>query len=185
MSLRELTKDAHTNAERQEFVKILFSGKINPKLYATFLKNQHPCYEILEVCAMAHPGLLSGLIDIRRAPAILADFEELWDQDVDGDPKILPTTERYIKYILSIKDQPERLMAHIYVRHMGDLAGGQMIAKKVPGSGKFYQFENPEVLKMAIRERISDDMAEEAKVCFGYATDLFKDMMELVEYNDE
>ena len=77
MSLRELTKDAHTNAERQEFVKILFSGKINPKIYATFLKNQHPMYEILEVCAMPH-GLLHGLPDIRRAPAINSDFIELW-----------------------------------------------------------------------------------------------------------
>jgi hypothetical protein len=67
---------------------------------------------------------------------------------------------------------------------MGDLAGGQMIAKKVPGAGRMYQFENPEILKMAIRDRISDDMAEEAKVCFGFATDLFKDMMELVEYKD-
>ena len=184
MSLRDLTHEAHKNAERQEFVKILFSGNINPKLYATFLKNQHPSYEILEVCAMSHPGLLAGLIDIRRAPAILADFQELWTE-ADGDPQILPTTEKYIKYILSIKDQPEKLMAHIYVRHMGDLAGGQMIAKKVPGSGKMYQFENPEILKMAIRERITDDMAEEAKVCFGFATDLFKDMMELVEYKDE
>jgi heme oxygenase len=183
MSLRELTKEAHTNAERQEFVKILFSGKINPKLYATFLKNQHPCYEILEVCAMPHQ-LLHGLPDIRRAPAILSDFQELWSE-ADGEPKVLSTTERYIKYIISIKDQPERLMAHIYVRHMGDLAGGQMIAKKVPGSGKMYQFENPEILKMAIRERINDDMAEEAKVCFGFATDLFKEMMELVEYKDE
>jgi heme oxygenase len=184
MSLKDLTHEAHKNAERQEFVKILFSGTINPKLYATFLKNQHPSYEILEVCAMSHPGLLAGLIDIRRAPAILADFQELWTE-ADGDPQILPTTEKYIKYILSIKDQPERLMAHIYVRHMGDLAGGQMIAKKVPGAGRMYLFENPEILKMAIRERISDDMAEEAKVCFGFATDLFKDMMELVEYKDE
>jgi hypothetical protein len=41
MSLKDLTHDAHKNAERQEFVKIMFSGNINPKLYATFLKNQH------------------------------------------------------------------------------------------------------------------------------------------------
>jgi heme oxygenase len=183
MSLKDLTHDAHKNAERQEFVKIMFSGNINPKLYATFLKNQHPCYEILEVCAMPHL-LLHGLPDIRRAPAILSDFRELWSE-ADGEAKILPTTNRYIEYILSIKDQPERLMAHIYVRHMGDLAGGQMIAKKVPGAGRLYQFENPEILKMAIRERISDDMADEAKVCFQFATDMFKDMMELVEYIDE
>jgi heme oxygenase len=128
--------------------------------------------------------LLHGLPDIRRAPAILSDFRELWSE-ADGEAKILPTTNRYIEYILSIKDQPERLMAHIYVRHMGDLAGGQMIAKKVPGAGRLYQFENPEILKMAIRERISDNMADEAKVCFQFATDMFKDMMELVEYIDE
>jgi len=183
MSLRDLTHDAHKNAETQPFVKVLFSGKINPKLYATFLKNQHPCYEILEVCAMPHQ-LLHGLPDIRRAPSILADFQELWSE-ADGDPQMLPTTDQYIKYILSIKDQPERLMAHIYVRHMGDLAGGQMIAKRVPGSGRMYQFENPNALKAAIRERINDDMAEEAKVCFQFAADMFKDMMELVEFVDE
>jgi heme oxygenase len=183
MSLRDLTHDAHKNAETQPFVKVLFSGKINPKLYATFLKNQHPCYEILEVCAMPHQ-LLHGLPDIRRAPAILADFQELWTE-ADGDPQMLPTTDNYIKYILSIKDQPERLMAHIYVRHMGDLAGGQMIAKRVPGSGRMYQFEDADVLKTAIRERINDNMAEEAKVCFQFAADMFKDMMELVEFKDE
>ena len=184
MSLRELTHEAHKNAERQEFVKILFSGKINPKLYATFLKNQHPSYEILEVCAMPHQ-LLHGLPDIRRAPAILADFEELWNDEEDGVPKIMPTTERYIKHIISIKDDPKKLMAHLYVRHMGDLAGGQMIAKKVPGSGRMYQFADPETLKAAIRERISDDMADEANICFSFATDLFRDMLELVEYVDE
>jgi heme oxygenase (biliverdin-producing, ferredoxin) len=183
MSLKELTHDAHRNAETQPFVKILFSGKINPKLYATFLKNQHPCYEILEVCAMPHQ-LLHGLTDIRRAPSILQDFQELWNE-ADGDPQIVPATEKYIKYILSIKDQPEKLMAHIYVRHMGDLAGGQMIAKRVPGSGKMYQFENPEVLKMAIRAKIDDSMADEAKLCFQFATDMFKDLMELVEFVDE
>lgn len=184
MSLRDLTHDAHKNAERQEFVKILFSGNINPKLYATFLKNQHPCYEILEVCAMPHQ-LLHGLIDIRRAPAILSDFNELWDQEKDGDPQILPIVNEYIKHIMSIKDDPEKLMAHLYVRHMGDLAGGQMISKKVPGAGRLYHFENPEILKMAIREKINDDMADEAKICFGFATQMFKEMMDLVEFVDE
>ena len=183
MSLRELTHEAHKSAETQPFVKILFSGKINPKLYATYLKNQHPCYEILEVCAMPH-GLLSGMPDVRRAPAILQDFQELWTEE-DGEAQIMPSTEAYIKYILSIKDDPKKLMAHIYVRHMGDLAGGQMIAKRVPGSGNYYKFAEPDALKAVIRERISDDMADEAIVCFKYAEDMFKDMMELVEFTDE
>ena len=185
MSLRDLTKDAHTNAERQEFVKILFSGSINPKLYAVFLKNQHPQYEILEVCAMMHPGLLAGMPDIRRAPHILSDYEELWDDEADGKPHMLETTDKYIKHILSIKDDPKKLMAHIYVRHMGDLAGGQMIAKKVPGAGRMYQFEDPDTLKTMIREKISDDMADEAKLCFDFATETFKEMLQIVEYKDE
>jgi heme oxygenase len=183
-NLRELTKEAHTNAERSAFVKILFSGKINPKLYATYLKNQHPMYEILEVCAMPH-GLLDGIPDIRRAPAILADFQELWNEE-DGDPQILTVTEEYIKYILSIKDDPKKLMAHIYVRHMGDLSGGQMIAKRVPGSGKYYQFgDDPDAIKTAIRTKLTDDLADEAKVCFDYAKQFFDEMMDLVEYVDE
>jgi heme oxygenase len=183
MSLKELTHEAHRNAETQPFVKILFSGKINPDLYAAYLKNQHPCYEILEVCAMPH-GILNGLPDIRRAPAILEDYLEL-HKDEDLEPTILPATEKYIKYILSIKDDPKKLMAHLYVRHMGDLAGGQMIAKRVPGKGKYYQFEDADALKVAIRERLDDSMAEEAKVCFAFAADMFKDMMTLVDYVDE
>jgi heme oxygenase len=178
MSLRDLTKDAHTNAERQEFVKVLFSGSIDPQLYARFLKNQHPMYELLEVCAMAH-GLFLDMPDIRRAPAINADFIELWDKDTTP-PDLCPVVQKYLDHIMSIKDDPERLMAHVYVRHMGDLAGGQMIAKKVPGSGTFYKFEDPDTLKTAIRAKINDSMAEEAKLCFDFATQFFKEMMEYV-----
>ena len=35
-------------------------------------------------------------------------------------------------------------------------------------------------LKERIREKCSDDMADEAKICFDFATDLFKDMMQYV-----
>jgi hypothetical protein len=60
-----------------------------------------------------------------------------------------------------------------------------MIAKKVPGAGRMYQFTDPETLKTMIREKISDDMAEEATICFDFATETFKEMLELVEYKDE
>ena len=183
MSLKDLTYEHHKQAETRPFVKVLFSGKIDPKLYATYLKNQPPMYEILEVCAMPQ-GLFNGIPDIRRAPAILADFVELWGDDASS-PKMCPVVDDYIKYILSIKDQPERLMAHIYVRHFGDLSGGQMIAKRVPGSGKYYQFDgDPTAIKDAIRSKLNDDMADEAKVCFEFATRFFEEMMVIAdEYN--
>ena len=71
-------------------------------------------------------------------------------------------------------------MAHIYVRHMGDLSGGQMISKKVPGAGTMYQFEdNVSVLKDKIRARLNDSMADEAKIAFDFATKLFQQMKEI------
>ena len=54
-----------------------------------------------------------------------------------------------------------------------------MIAKRVPGNGNYYKFQEPDILKVAIREKISDDMADEAKVCFEYATRFFKAMLEI------
>jgi heme oxygenase len=183
-NLRELTYQAHKAAETSPFVKVLFSGHIDPKLYATYLKNQHPQYEILEVCAMPH-GLFNGVPDTRRAPAILSDFMELWD-DEKNQPTILPVVHEYIKYILSIKDDPKKLMAHIYVRHFGDLSGGQMIAKRVPGAGKYYQFgDEPEKIKEALRSKLDDSMADEAIVCFGFAQRLFEEMQTLVVPSDE
>jgi heme oxygenase len=180
MSLKDLTHEQHRKAETRPFVKVLFSGKVNPKLYATYLKNQHPMYEILEVCAMPH-GLFTGLPEIRRAPAILADYMELWGDDVTS-PKMCPVVDEYIKYILSIKDDPKKLLAHVYVRHMGDLSGGQMISKRIPGSGKYYQFgDNPEKIKEAIRAKLDDSLADEAKVCFEFATKFFEQMMDIVD----
>ena len=177
MSLKDLTYEQHKRAETRPFVKILFSGSIDPKLYATYLKNQHPMYEILEVCAMPH-GLFNGLPEIRRAPAILEDYIELWGKDNPETPKMCPIVDEYIRYILSIKDDPKKLMAHVYVRHMGDLSGGQMISKRVPGAGKYYQFgDEPEKIKEAIRAKLDDSLADEARVAFEYATRLFEQMM--------
>lgn len=186
MSLKELTAEKHKSAERQEFVKVMFSGNIHPDFYATFLANQHPMYEFLEIHAMFH-RLVAGMPEeVRRAPAILEDLQELWNKE--EKPKLLPVVDEYLKHITILSTtNPQKLMAHIYVRHMGDLAGGQMIAKRVPGSGKFYQFENPDLLKKLIRDRIDDSLAEEANVCFDFAVKTFQQLMELdiPKYKDE
>ena len=70
----------------------------------------------------------------------------------------------------------EQFMAHVYVRYLGDLRGGQMIKKKVPGNGKYYEFDKPKELANVIYDNINDDMAGEAKKVFGFATQLFKEM---------
>ena len=176
-NLKELTKEQHTNAERQGFVKVLMSGKINPKLYATYLWNQHKKYDLLEAMATLN-GLLDDLPDIRRKMKIEADFLELWKED--EVPVIVPSTEEYIMHMRTIMHDPEKLMAHIYTLHMGDLSGGQMIAKRAPGEGRMYQFEgDTDALQAAIKAKTTDAMAEEAKYVFESAANLFKELMEL------
>ena len=173
--LKELTWEVHKNAERQAFVKEIFKGKVEPKRYAEFLYNQHAVYDILEATAMMH-GLFNDMPTVRRAPKIMEDFNELWGND--EKPQLKSSTRKYMDHIFAIKEDVDKVMAHVYVRHMGDLSGGQMIARKVPGSTKFYQFdEDPKVIKEKIRTRIDDSMADEAKICFGFATQLFKEMM--------
>ena len=41
-NLKELTWENHKNAERQTFVKEMFSGNITVERYLDFLHNQHP-----------------------------------------------------------------------------------------------------------------------------------------------
>ena len=173
--LRELTQRHHTDAERQKFAKLLISGDIKKKLYATYLFNQHPQYNLLETLSMLH-----GLLDVRIAPKIHEDYQELWVEFNPDQPPLLPVVKDYMDHLLKIKDDPDKLMAHIYVRHLGDMSGGQMIARKVPGSGTMYQFdEDVKILKERIKSRCTDDMADEANVCFDFATEMFKQLADL------
>jgi heme oxygenase len=176
MSLKELTAEAHKLAETQPFVKKIFSGTITKEEYARYLLNQELTYTVLEVFAN-DVGLLDDLPGIHRASKIQEDLVEL-EADVPELPnmKIAEATIEYHKHLASIKDDPKKLMAHIYVRHMGDLFGGQMIATRVPGSGNYYKFENADTLKTAIRTKLDDSLAEEALVCFKFATQLFEEL---------
>jgi heme oxygenase len=123
--------------------------------------------------------MLHDLLDLRRSPQIHDDYQELWGEANPDQPPLLPVVKEYMDHLMTIKDDPNKLMAHIYVRHMGDLSGGQMISKKIPGKGLLYKFDQPvDELKEKIRTRLDDSMAEEAKIAFDFATQMFKEMAE-------
>ena len=48
MSLKELTKQNHSNAERSWFAGRMFSGQITNQEYAIYLKQQYESYKALE-----------------------------------------------------------------------------------------------------------------------------------------
>jgi heme oxygenase (biliverdin-producing, ferredoxin) len=178
LDLKNLTWEHHKNAERQAFVKEMFGGNITNERYATYLYNQFPQYDLLEAIAFSH-GLFNDMPELRRSSVILEDFYELWP-DKDVKPQICPVVEEYIQYLKPLINDPDKIMAHVYVRHMGDLSGGQMIAKRVPGEGRYYKFnKDTEQLKTIVRSKLNNEMAEEAKVCFDFATKLFQQLDEI------
>ena len=178
MSLKELTKEKHQDAERTEFAKLLLSGKISKEMYGLYLAQMLEVYGKLEYyCVKAE--LLKDLPGLGRALYIFEDLKEL-DIPLTGI-KILEATSAYSEYLATLAEDETKhhlLMAHLYVRHMGDLYGGQMIAKKVPGSGKFYQFRNKEELIGKIRAKLTDDLGDEANVAFDHAIAIMKELNE-------
>lgn len=174
-NIKQLTMQHHKAAERCEFVNILLSGKINPDLYATFLWNQYLKYTELEKLGDQY-GMFKGIETVKRKDKIYADFLELWQY---GDnPITLESTADYIHHIRTLGNK-QHIFAHIYVHHMGDLSGGQIIAKRVPGKGKMYHFQHDTTeLKDQIRARTTDEMAEEAGVCFDFAIKTFVELLQ-------
>ena len=57
----------------------------------------------------------------------------------------------------------------------------QMIAKKIPGEGRYYNFKNPKGLADVIYSKIDDSMANEAKIVFNFATKLFIEMYDVMQ----
>lgn len=182
MSLREYTYEKHREAEKQPFVKELLGGKITKERYATFLYNLHPIYNVLETFALVN-DLLADTPSVRRAPAIQEDYNELWISS--APPKLCPSVPKYLDYIKNeLANDPDRLMAHLYVRHMGDLAGGQTIAKQVShiSQGQMFKFDGDhEDIKNKIRAKLKDSMGDEANTAFDFAIELMKDMEQLKE----
>ena len=174
MSLREITKDLHTDAERTVFAKKLVTGSLTTEEYANYLWQMVLVYNGIEVAANSQ-GMLKNLPDIERTHKIYQDCIELVGPN--HNLKWLHDTISYYQYLLALNYNSERkhlVKAHLYCRHMGDLFGGQIIAKKCPGQGRFYQFKDAENLKTSIRAELTDDLGDEARVAFQWAIKIMK-----------
>ena len=133
-------------------------------------------YNVLEQAAIIPPHLNK----IKRARRIFQDIRELEDAfGLEPDGVFPPSINEYAARIgmLQESDNNHGLLAHMYVRHFGELHGGQIIKKKAPGSGKMYEFDgDKEYLIEEFRKLLHDGMAEESKKCFTFASQLFDEL---------
>lgn len=171
-TLKEQTYEKHKEAETQPFIKEIFQKRVDKNKYAEYLYQLYLVYHAMENITGPKLRVYEGLTGLNRAEAIFADFQEL--AIPDKTYAIKESTLKYIQYIMDIT-KPEDLIAHMYVRYLGDLNGGQIFAKLVPGSGTMFQFENKEELTNNFRAKLSDDMGPEACVAFDYNISIVKE----------
>lgn len=172
--LKELTWENHQRAERTEFARKLLKG-LSPVEYHKYLLNQHYIYHSLETAANE---ILNEFPAMRRSDKIKLDLEELEvTYSLGKDPTMITNIAEKYSYYVSTLDNSQ-LLAHLYVRHFGDMYGGQMIKKRNPGRGQMYDFDDVENLKLNFRALLNDDMADEANRCFNFAMELFEELDE-------
>lgn len=177
MSLKDITWDLHKEAETAKFTKSILKGEATKDEYALYLYNLLAIYDPIEF-SCKRQGLFKNLAGIERLGKLYQDFLEL---DNGGMYQLMPSVVEYHDYLIKLGNDPYRrhlMKAHLYVRHMGDLNGGQVFKRIVApySQGKFYDFDNVDELKVAIRQELTDDLGPEARVAFIYAIRMMKEL---------
>jgi heme oxygenase (biliverdin-producing, ferredoxin) len=130
--LKARTQALHVAAERSGIIRELLRGRGTRKGYALLLSNLLPAYRELEHGLDRHINsrAVRALVwpTLYRAASIESDLIGLFGPQWLETLPLLPEGERYVRIIAAAADgDGARLIAHAYVRYLGDLSGGLII----------------------------------------------------------
>ena len=152
--LREGTQTSHTLAENTAFMKCFLKGIVERDPFRQLVANLYFVYRTLEteIRRHAHHAVVGPMHFslLERTSQLEQDltfyYGDNWHNEITASPEGL----HYVERIQEVANQnPALLVAHAYVRYMGDLSGGQGLkaivrsALELPdGVGTaFYEFE--------------------------------------------
>lgn len=201
--IRESSWGDHSDSEGATFMEDIMRGVGSKQDYIDLVAQHYFMYEALEAAAAqltADPALAAfhpaGLV---RMPALEADLAYLLGADWRAQITPVPATAAYADRIREIAAEGwiAGIVAHHYTRYLGDLSGGQMIAKRVAkqhgfeadGIG-FYSFGELGPLgafKNAYRAQLDElgerldaaeqqRMLDEVRAAYGFNTAVFVDL---------
>lgn len=190
--LRQASQDLHSVAEKTGLMADLLHGKLSRRDYTVWLQNLQAIYAALE----------DGLVQLPKQPEF--DFKPLlrsssiaqdlaWLQPV-SDLALCEATLRYVARLKELSASGSLLLlAHAYVRYLGDLHGGQLLRRcvvRLLGTDgvqglNFYDFGTPERVaeliqnfraglnRLSLNATDSAALAQEARLGFALHIDLF------------
>ena len=133
--LRQASAEDHRATESRPFISRLTDGSLSLEAYARYLGQLRWVYEALE----SRPCGDEPVFDARlhRRAAIESDLAALGVGDAEASHPPLPATARYAAHLATLARSPHRIdstvryLAHHYTRYLGDLSGGQAVARLV------------------------------------------------------
>lgn len=151
--LRQETTDLHRRAERAGVMREWMGGGFELAGYTLLLRNLFEVYRALESGPLVD-GVTPALTPLRipliaRVPSLAADLRVLHGPAWETELPFLPEGRRYVERVAQVAaGSPSRLAGHAYVRYMGDMSGGQVLARLVTratdpgrsGGVAFYRF---------------------------------------------
>ena len=124
------TKTLHVQAERSGIIARMLRGTASRGGYALLMFNLVPVYRALEAGLARHAGGagvgLLALPEVYRVASLEADLRALGEAGL----RVLPEALAYAALVeAAAEGRGERLIAHAYARTLGDLSGGQILAR--------------------------------------------------------
>ena len=201
--VRESSWSDHSSSEGANFMEDIMRGVATKQDYIDLVVQHYYMYEALEAAATQlagdpayqalHPEALV------RLGTLETDLEFLIGENWRDEIRPVAASEAYAARIREVAAEGwlPGIVAHHYTRYLGDLSGGQIIAKRVArqhgfdGPGiEFYNFASLGDLKAfketyrdgldALGETLSDEdqqrMIEEVRAAYAFNTQVFVDL---------
>ncbi len=167
-AMRHGTRREHRAAEGSRFMTALLAGRVDGAGYAAYLRRLRTLYASIETAGRANSAdpCVIAVLDpaLERLDALDADLA-FWSPGsaTDGDS---PVADLYAQRVRESAVWGGLFVAHHYTRYLGDLSGGQAIARSLArefdldetGKGlafyAFPQIPKPQRYKEAYRARL-------------------------------
>lgn len=156
-ALRAETRALHRSVERSRFMQALLGGGLRRPAYCLLLRSLREIYRALEDglrSRATHPEVASIVSPaLFRQATIEQDLRTLHGDAWLEELAPASTASAYAEQLSDLaRARPALLVAHAYVRYLGDLNGGQSLRRIVSetlglsgGAGTtFYDFGDPE-----------------------------------------